>query len=220
MAEAMHKVFVTGATGYVGSRLIPELLLRAHSVRALARPGSQRRLPLGCRCVLGDALDAMTYRDAIEDADTLIHLVGVAHPNPAKAAQFRSVDLASARAAVAAALHAGARHFIYISVAQPAPVMQAYISARAEAEALIRASGLAATVVRPWYVLGPGHHWPYALLPLYWLAEKLPATRDNALRLGLVTLGQLVSTLVRSVESPASGLRIVEVPEIRSGGRG
>jgi uncharacterized protein YbjT (DUF2867 family) len=219
MVSATHKVFVTGGTGYVGSRLVPELLLRGHSVRALARPGSEARLPPGCSCVSGDALDAATYQGLLDGADTLIHLVGVPHPNPAKAAQFRSVDLVSAKAALAAARYAGVRHLIYLSVAQPAPLMHAYIAARAEAEATIRASGIDATLVRPWYVLGAGHRWPYALLPLYWLAERLPATRHDARRLGLVTLDQLVSTLVRSVESPPSGVRIVEVSEIRRAGR-
>lgn len=105
---------------------------------------------------------------------------------------------------------------ISVSVAQPAPVMQAYIAVRQEGEALIRASGLAATLLRPWYVLGPGHRWPYLLRPLYALFEWMPATRAGALRLGLVTRRQMVAALVREVEQPASGIRIVEVPEIRA----
>ena len=45
---------------------------------------------------------------------------------------------------------------------------------RSEGEALIRAAGLNATILRPWYVLGPGHRWPVVLIPAYWLAERLP----------------------------------------------
>jgi uncharacterized protein YbjT (DUF2867 family) len=81
---------------------------------------------------------------------------------------------------------------------------------------MLRASGLNATIVRPWYVLGPGHWWPYALVPGYWLAEAFPPTRELALRLGLVTVAQMVSALVAAVEHPASGLRIVDVPAIRA----
>ncbi len=55
-------------------------------------------------------------------------------------------------------------------------VMKAYQAARAEGERMIRESGLAATILRPWYVLGPGHRWPYALVPMYWLFERIPAT--------------------------------------------
>lgn len=213
----MH-VFVTGATGYIGSRLIPELVARGHRVSALARQASVRRLAPGCRAVVGDALDAVSYASQIDAADALVHLVGVAHPSPAKAESFRRIDLASVRAALAAAVEAGVPHFVYLSVAQPAPVMRAYVAARAEGEALIRASGIAASVLRPWYVLGPGHHWPMLLLPTYYLLEHLPGTRDAARRLGLVSVGQMVAAIVRAVESPPSGVRLWGVPEIRSPG--
>ena len=107
----MSVVFVTGATGYMGSGLWRELAALGHRVRGLARPGSEPRLPAGCEPVTGNALDAASYRDAVRGCDTLVHLVGVAHPSPAKAAEFRSIDLVSVREAVAAAVHAGVRHF-------------------------------------------------------------------------------------------------------------
>ncbi len=160
-------------------------------------------------------MEKESYAGEIRPADTFVQLVGVSHPNPSKAAEFRAVDLASARAAVSAAVEAGIEHFVYVSVAQPAPVMEAYVRVRAECEEMIRASGLNATIVRPWYVLGPGRHWPYLLLLAYWLLERLPATRESAERLGLVTLEQMVRTLVRAIENPCRGIRILGVPEIR-----
>jgi len=210
-----HSVFVTGANGYLGRRLVPALLARGHRVTALVRPGRESLLPGGCRVLTGDALNPASFQDGLGNADTLVHLVGVAHPSPAKAAAFRQVDLTSLQAAVAAARHAGIRHFVYLSVAQPAPLMHAYLAARAEGEALLRASGIASTILRPWYVLGPGHRWPLALLPFYWLAERLPATRDTALRLRLVTLDQMVSALAAAVEHPPTEIRILDVPAIR-----
>lgn len=213
---AAAEIFVTGATGYIGSRLIPLLLARGHRVAALARSGSERRVPTGCRLVIGNALDHGSYVDEVPEAATLIHLVGTPHPSPAKAAEFRSVDLAAAREAIAAAVHAGIAHLIYVSVAHPAPVMHAYQEVRVEVEARIRANGLNATILRPWYVLGPGHRWPYLLLPLYALGERLPGTRQQARRLGLVRLPQMLEALVHAVEHPARGVRVVEVPEIRA----
>ena len=136
-------------------------------------------------------------------------------PSPAKAAEFRAIDLASVRASAKAAAAAGVSHFVYVSVAQPAPVMKAYVEARAEGEAAIRAAGLNATFVRPWYVLGPGHRWPYLFLPVYRLLQLIPPTRDTARRLYPVTLDQMVAALVTAVEDPAAGIRIVETPEIR-----
>jgi nucleoside-diphosphate-sugar epimerase len=107
-------------------------------------------------------------------------------------------------------------HFVYLSVAQPAPVMQAYVGVRARVESLIADAKLRATCLRPWYVLGPGHRWPYALAPLYWLWGKLPTTRETARRLGLVSLDEMVSALVYAVESPPpSGVRVLDVPAIR-----
>ena len=209
----MH-VFVTGGTGYIGSHLIPELLARGHRVTALTRQESANRLAPGCRIVVGDALNAASYVQQIEGADVLVHLVGVAHPGPSKAADFRSVDLASAGAALTAAMEAGINHLLYLSVAQPAPVMQAYVAARAEGERLIRASGIAASFLRPWYVLGPGHHWPLLLLPAYRLFEHLPPTREAARRFGLIDIEQMVRALVRAVENPPTGVRIWGVPEI------
>jgi len=213
-----RRVFITGGTGYIGTALIPILLERGHRVRVLVRTGSKAKLPAECEVVSGNALEANTYRQLIRPADTFIHLVGVPHPSPAKAAEFRAIDLVSAREAISACAELGMRHFIYLSVAHPAPMMKDYIAVRAECEQMLHDRHLNATILRPWYVLGPGHRWPYALLPFYKVCEWLPFTRAGALRLGLVTLDQLILALVEAVESPVQGTRVVDVPEIRSAG--
>lgn len=212
------QIFVTGGTGYIGSRLIPALMTRGHRVVALVRPASEQRVVAGCRVVVGDALVADSYTHQVEGADALVHLVGVAHPSPAKAVAFRTIDLASARAALAAAQKTDVQHLLYLSVAQPAPVMGAYVAARAEAEDLIRRSGIAASLFRPWYVVGPGHYWPLALLPAYYLAERLAYTRPAARRFGLIGIEQMVRAIVRAVEDPPTGVRVWEVPELRAMG--
>src|SRR5438067_6998995 len=97
--------------------------------------------------------------------------------------------------------------------------MKAYQEVRAEVESLLRESGMRATVLRPWYVLGPGHRWPYVLLPFYKIAEHVPSMRDGALRLGLVTVSQMLTALELAVEEPADGVRVLEVPQIRRAGR-
>jgi uncharacterized protein YbjT (DUF2867 family) len=209
-------VFITGGTGYIGQRLIPRLLDRGHQVRALVRAGSEKKLSPECTPVLGNALDETSYARQVVPADTFVQLVGVAHPSPRKAAQFRKVDLVSGLGAVTAAKAAGISHFVYLSVGQPAPMMKAYVSVRAQCEAAIREADLNATILRPWYVLGPGHWWPYLLMPAYTLAELLPQTRDGARRLGLVTLEQMTLALLAAVENPVQGARIMSVPEIRA----
>jgi uncharacterized protein YbjT (DUF2867 family) len=95
--------------------------------------------------------------------------------------------------------------------------MKAYIEARSEGERLLGATGVPLTVLRPWYVLGSGHWWPYALVPIYALLERVRSTRDSARRLGLVTHSQMLNALMRAIERPvAPGIRVVGVPEIRS----
>lgn len=217
--RARGSVFVTGGTGYIGVPFVAALLRRGHRVHALVRPGAGGRLPPGAFPVEGDALEASTFAAAIPAGATVVHLVGTPRPNPTKAAEFRRVDLGSIRATSAAARAAGVRHLIYVSVAHPAPIMQAYIAARQEGEALVGATGIPATILRPWYVLGPGRRWPYLLLPFYRLFGWLPATRETATRLGLVTRCAMVAALVEAVETPpARGVRVLGVPEIRQAG--
>jgi len=209
-----HDIFVTGATGYLGRALIHSLLARGHQVRALVRPGSNRKLPAGAQRIDGDALDAASYRSVVAPSDTFVHLVGTPRPTPFKGRQFREVDLVSIKAALDAALNARVDHFIYVSVAHPAPVMASYIAVRKEGERLLEASGLRATIVRPWYVLGPGHYWPFVLAPIYGVLERLRPTREMAVRLGLVAIDEMTAALVNAVETPPEGRRIVGVPEI------
>lgn len=216
MTFSQRPVFVTGATGYLGRPVVATLLRRGHRVHALVRPGSEHKVPAGAVRIVGDAVDATTFADAVPEGATVVHLVGTPHPNPSKAAEFERVDLASVRAMTAAAQRARAGHLVYVSVAHPAPVMRAYIAAREAGEGLVGATGIAATILRPWYVLGPGHRWPYLLVPLYKALELVPATRAGAMRLGLVTHDQMVTALVAAVESEPRGVRVVDVAAIRA----
>src|SRR5436853_552718 len=72
-----------------------------------------------------------------------------------------------------------------------------------------------ATFLRPWYVLGPGRRWPLALIPFYRLFERIPATREGALRLGLVTLDDMVASLVYAVENPPQGIEVLDASALR-----
>lgn len=214
-ASPARRVFLTGGTGYLGSRLVPLLLDRGHTVRALVRDRGSCTLPPACRLVSGDALDLQSFANHVMDCDTFVQLVGTPKPAPWKGAQFRAVDRRSGLASIEAAKQAGIRHFVYVSVAHPAPIMKVYLAVRMECEAVLRNSGILASILRPWYILGPGHWWPLALVPAYWLCERLPATGDAARRLGLVTVRQMLAALVWAVEHPPEQVRVIEVPDIR-----
>ncbi len=196
------------------------LLVRGHMVRALARRESAKNVPAGCEVVIGDPLDARTFADQVQAMDTVVQLVGVPKPSPWKGEQFRRVDGPSALATIAAAKEAKVAHVVYVSVAHPAPIMNDYIAVRTDCETALTRSGLVATVLRPWYILGPGHWWPVALFPAYWIMERLPSTRDGARRLGLVTLSEMLRAMVWAVEHPPTATRTIDVPQIRRLGQG
>lgn len=210
-----NKIFITGGTGYIGSRIIQELLRNNFEIKALVRKGSESRLPGNCIPVLGNALKNSTYKDQISPCETFIHLIGVPHPGPWKKKQFNSIDLVSVQQAVPAALNAGIKQFIYLSVAHPAPIMKDYIEVRMKGEKLIKESGMNASFVRPWYVLGPGHYWPVIMLPFYKIFEKIPSTKEFAYRLGYVKIDQIINCILYSVKNPSEGIKIYDVNEIK-----
>lgn len=214
-----RRVFVTGATGYLGARLIPRLLARGHHIIALTRAASAGAVPSGCEVAVGNPLKSGTFVEQVRGADTLVHLVGAPKPAPWKGAQFRAIDGPSAMAAIRAACEAGVRHMVYVSVAHPAPTMRDYIAVRRDCEAAIATAGLVATILRPWYILGPGHWWPLALQPVYRLMELFPGTKAAARRLGLVTIQEMLIAMTWAIEQPPSVSRVIEVPEIRRLGR-
>jgi uncharacterized protein YbjT (DUF2867 family) len=219
MRDSLKKlVFITGGSGYIGRRLISELIRRGHTVRALVRAGSGSPMPPEVDVVEGDALDHSTFMHAIAPADTFVQLVGVSRPGPAKTRAFREIDFVSLRESALAATCAGIGHFVYVSVAHPAPVMKQYVAVRVEGERILTGTSMSVTILRPWYVLGPGHRWPVILSPVYSVASLFPGLREGAMRLGLVTLRQMVGAIAAAVEHPPAKKRIVEVPEIREGG--
>jgi uncharacterized protein YbjT (DUF2867 family) len=209
-------VVITGATGYLGRPLTALALARRHTVTAFVRPGSESRAASGARVIAGNPFSSDELAAACAAGDTFVHLIGTPRPNPSKAQQFLDVDLASARAAAAAAAQARVGHIVYLSVAHPAPVMEAYIAARRQGEEAMRATRIPTTILRPWYVLGEGHWWPYALVPLYKLFEMIPSKRETALRLGLVTREQMITALMRAIEDGPDRAGVVDVPAIRA----
>jgi len=213
----LHKIFITGATGFIGREVVTLLRDRGHAVTALIRAGSESKLPAGVRAIAGDPLDGASLKAALGDCDTWIQLIGTPRPTPAKAAEFRAVDRRSVMASLEALPGSSIGHYIYLSVAQPAPIMQAYVDVREECETRLRRTGLPVTFLRPWYVLGPGRRWPSPLIPFYRVAEFIPGLREKALRLGFVDLSQMARALVHAVENPPQPgkPRILGVPEIR-----
>jgi nucleoside-diphosphate-sugar epimerase len=214
----VQTVFITGGTGYIGSRLIKALLATGdYQIKTLTRKGSENKLPEGCEIIYGDALDADTYKNTIAPATIFVHLIGVAHPSPAKADQFKKIDLVSVHQAAKAAATAGIKHFIYLSVAMfPTNVMKDYQAVRAEGESILLQQNFVCSFIRPWYVLGPGHWWPLLLKPFYWLAKFIPSKRVAAKELSTVTIKQMIETLVFAIKNQPGLNTIYDVSKMKA----
>ena len=215
----MQTIFITGGTGYIGSRLISALLQTGDfRIKALVREGSEHKLPKGAEIITGDALNAGTYTAHARLADVFIHLIGVPHPSPAKKEAFKSIDLASVEQAAEVVKSNHLPHVIYLSVSQyPSRVMQDYRAVRAKGESLLKATGAQCSFIRPWYVLGPGHWWPILLTPFYALARLIPITREQSRQQDLVTIRQMIRTLHYAINHPPeNGVSIYNVPDIKA----
>jgi nucleoside-diphosphate-sugar epimerase len=213
----MKPVFITGATGYIGTRLIKQLIGKHHRVIALVRKGSEHKVPAGAEVVVGNPFDAKTFQQYIPAGCVFVQLSGVSHPSPKKAQQFKEIDLKSVKASADAAANAGAAHFVYVSVAMaPSKLMHAYQEVRKEGEKYCLGKTFNCTFIRPWYVLGPGHWWPVLLLPFYGLAEIIPSWKKPARSKALVTIKQMLETLVKVIEKEPVPLCILEIKNIRS----
>jgi uncharacterized protein YbjT (DUF2867 family) len=211
------QIFITGGSGYIGSRLIKKLLEDGgYRIHALVRRGSENKLPEGCNIIYGNALDAGSYKNGIPNGSVFIHLVGVPHPSPAKKELFKKIDAVSIQQAVSAAKDRHVLHFIYLSVSQyPSVIMRDYQLVRAAGEALLKQSGFGASIIRPWYVLGPGHWWPVLLKPFFWLASLIPSWATKTKHFDTVTIEQMINILMVAIKNTADGIKHYEIEDIR-----
>ncbi len=211
----MQNIFITGGTGYIGTRLIKALQKDEYNIRALVRKGSENKLPQGCEIITGNALDALSYQNNILTASIFVHLIGVAHPSPSKKEQFQKIDMVSIQEAVKAAMFAQVNHFIYLSVSQyPTNIMKDFQQVRAEGEQLLLQTNFKTSFIRPWYVLGPGHWWPLLLRPFLFIA-KYAGKREAAENLDTVSIKQMIHVLVHAIENPPEKNIIYDVRSIK-----
>lgn len=148
----MSVIALTGATGFVGSAVLNAALAEEHRVRALARRDQTARL--GVEWVRGDLGDAAALCTLVAGADALIHVAGLTNtPDPAA---FEAANVTGTANVIAALKQAGVKRLVFVSsLAARMPGLSAYGASKAQAEALVEASGLDWTTVRPPGVYGP-----------------------------------------------------------------
>jgi nucleoside-diphosphate-sugar epimerase len=149
-------VFVTGAAGFVGRRLVQHLIAAGERVVALDRSG---RLPSldGLTIVRGDLLEPATYRDALGSCAAVVHLAAATGKAPA--AEHQRVNVHGTEILLEECRRAAVQKFVFVSsIAAAFPDVSGYPYAKAkqQAEQAVRASGLRTAILRPTMILGPG----------------------------------------------------------------
>ena len=150
------KVGIVGATGFVGSHLVPHLLEAGHEVIAVSRNG--RRLPGWGDRVVARAADVGTgvgIDEALAGADALVHLAAI--PRETRGRSFGDVNVAGTQRVVAATEKSGIRRFVHLSVLGVADDPKlAYLHSKWLGEESVRASSLEWVVLRPSLMFGRG----------------------------------------------------------------
>ncbi|KOG43730.1 SDR family oxidoreductase [Streptomyces resistomycificus] len=199
------RCLVTGATGYVGGRLVPELLAAGHRVRCLARsPGKLRDHPWAgdVEVARGDVTDATSVAEALRDVDVayyLVHALGTG-------GDFEDTDRAAARIFGEQARAAGVRRIVYLGGLTPAGVPEAELSphlrSRAEVGRILLDSGVPTTVLRAAVVIGSGSA---SFEMLRHLTERLPVMVTPSwvhTRIQPVAVRDVLRALVGSARMP------------------
>ncbi|HZV36560.1 MAG TPA: complex I NDUFA9 subunit family protein [Verrucomicrobiae bacterium] len=153
------KVFITGATGFVGQEILKRLHESGHSTRILARhPDSAKTREcisrFGAELHSGDVLDDKSLTAGLANCDAVIHLVGII--SEVGKNTFENVHTQGTRNIVSAAQQSGVTRFVHMSALGTRPnAVARYHRSKWAAEEIVRGSGLDYTIFRPSIIYGP-----------------------------------------------------------------
>ena len=165
------RTLVTGATGYIGGRLVPRLLAEGHTVRAMTRSAARLRdVPWAdqVEVVEADALDAASLAPALVGIDVAYYLI-----HSIDSGAFEDTDRRAAQAFADAARDAGVGRIVYLGGLAPVgQQLSPHLRSRAEVGQVLLDSGVPTAVLQAAVILGSGSA---SFEMLRYLTERLPA---------------------------------------------
>lgn len=206
------KLAITGATGFVGGRLLKLAVEAGHEVIALTRRSQNERH--GVTWVQGALDNRQALQRLVDHADAVIHVAGVV--SAPDAAGFEAGNVTGTLALLAAATAAGVHRFVHISsLAAREPALSLYGASKARSEELVMRSGLDWAIVRPPAVYGPGDR---ETLDLFKAARLGFVPLPPKGRISLIHADDLSRLLLALAEPTAPSKLLVEPDDGRPGG--
>ncbi len=210
MTTPPRKILLTGATGYVGGRMLPLLEDAGYQVRCLTRRPETLRdnVGEGTEVVAGDVLNAESLAAAMADIDTAFYFV---HSMGSKA-DFESQDRQAAQNFTEAARQAGVRRIIYLGgLGSRDKDLSKHLRSRQETGDVLRSSGVPVIELRASIVIGSGS---LSFEMIRALVERLPimiCPKWVGVLAQPIAIEDVLAYLMESIELPAEDSKIFEI---------
>jgi uncharacterized protein YbjT (DUF2867 family) len=206
-----HTVLVTGATGYIGGRLVPYLIDAGYRIRILARDPERlqgRAWLAQVEVVQGDVLKPETLGSALSGVGAAFYLVH----SLSDTTDFRERDLTAARNFGHAAQQAGVRHILYLGgLGDPDADLSQHLRSRQETGAVLREGGVPVTEFRAAIIVGSGS---LSFEVIRTMTERVPVMicpRWVYTRIQPIAIRDVLSYLVRALSMPDSAGQVIEI---------
>lgn len=203
----MQRIFITGATGFVGRSVVRALLTHGFLVRCLVRPGSEGALR-GFEAidrVPGDVLSPDGLARSVEGCTALVHLVGIIRENRVRGITFERLHRVATQNMLGVAREAGIPRFLQMSsLGTRDDARSGYHRTKWLAEEAVRGSGLDWTIFRPSIIFGPGDAFISVLAAMVRRLPVVPVLGDGRYRLQPIPVEQVAEGFARALRTPAS----------------
>jgi dihydroflavonol-4-reductase len=215
------RVFLTGATGFIGQHLARALRDWGNVVTALARPGSLGRVPMGCRVVRGDVTRPEDWAEYLRDQDCVVHLAARYVLGPIDPERTIQVNVEGTRGVLDAAISARVPRIVHVSSSaaygagdgdetghHDGRFRSVYEASKHLAHGLARrrmALGAPVIIAAPGGVFGPGDRSDLARVLEAAAAGRLPVILDGRSRFTLCHVSRIVDGLLRVIDHSPTG---------------